>query len=363
MREDLARLGESSLRIPRPDEHPDDTRSVFDSDAARLFAIQVIATRGIGAKSIPLLLRDLEVFRPDEILALPPQLIASRYALTLETAEHLRTGRDRARALAEELYEDGVSVVLAGSAEYPSQLGGELRHRAPPVLFAWGNLDVLSGIGVGFCGSRAAAEKTLAVVSDCSRQLARRSVNVVSGYAQGVDMAAHEGALAAGGATTAILAEGISRFRLKDRIRRFETHDLLVLSQFSPGMTWTVGNAMQRNWTICALSDALVVAESRLEGGTYAAGLAAMELGRPLYVVEFEATDMGDGNRYFLERGAKPLRRRRGGEAAVERLLEDAALQAMRDALRSKSDRFVLYEADRDRRRKAAATESQPTLL
>ena len=63
--------------------------------------------------------------------------------------------------------------------------------------------------------------------------LAGNKINIVSGFAAGVDMNAHRAALAAGGTTTVVLAEGILRFRVKKEIRDlWDENRTLVVSEF-----------------------------------------------------------------------------------------------------------------------------------
>jgi predicted Rossmann fold nucleotide-binding protein DprA/Smf involved in DNA uptake len=79
---------------------------------------------------------------------------------------------------------------------------------------------------------------------------------------------------------------------------------------------------MTRNRTICALSDAVVVIESGLEGGTFEAGKTALALNLPLFCVEYaEPTESAAGNPYLLQHGAISLRRTRGGEPNLSRLV------------------------------------------
>ena len=87
------------------------------------------------------------------------------------------------------------------------------------LLLCRGNIELLKRVSVGFCGSREASEKGMATARDSSTLLANENINIVSGFAAGVDMNAHRAALAAGGTTTVVLAEGILRFRINKDIR------------------------------------------------------------------------------------------------------------------------------------------------
>ena len=97
---------------------------------------------------------------------------------------------------------------------YPQRLAYILGGRAPKSLSVMGNLEILFDDGVGFCGSRSASAQGLDAARDCAEVSVSQGVTVVSGNAKGVDRVAHRSALANGGRTVLVLAEGISRFRI-----------------------------------------------------------------------------------------------------------------------------------------------------
>ena len=134
-------------------------------------------------------------------------------------------------------------------------------------------------------------------------------VEFVSGFAAGVDMSAHRAALAAGGTTTVVLAEGILGFRVKKEIRDFwDEGRTLVVSEFGPNLPWSVSHAMQRNKTICGLSRAMVLIEARNTGGSIEAGRACQRMGLPLFAAVYEGSpESATGNEELLRIGAKRL--------------------------------------------------------
>lgn len=216
---------------------------------------------------------------------------------------------------AEQLADQGVRAVLLGEADYPDALAAS--RSAPPVLFVKGPLELLRTPGIGTCGSRHASAESLRVARVCSEAVVARKFNLVSGYARGVDMITHTGALTRGGATVAVLAEGIERFR----VRRGEFADLwdparvVVVSQFAPNQSWNVGAAMTRNAVISGLSRALLVVEAGETGGTLAAGLHALDRQQPVIVLQLSETPAG--NRILLEKGAILVRSRQELEARL----------------------------------------------
>jgi DNA processing protein len=205
-------------------------------------------------------------------------------------------------------------VLTASDRLYPAALKPVFGRLLPPDIWYFGNLDLLKAGGVGVCGSRNATEKGLAVAADCARQLSRRGINVVSGYAAGVDMVSHETALAESGSTIVVLAEGIDQFRIKRTIKPFwDWERVLVLSYFPRSAIWRSDRAMDRNKVIVALSDAVIVIEAREQGGTLNAGFSALRMGLPLFVAVYdEMNGAREGNRRLIEAGGIPLARRAG---------------------------------------------------
>lgn len=208
---------------------------------------------------------------------------------------------------------------------YPIMLKNLLKLNTPPVLSMIGNVRLLTNRKVGFSGSRKVSEKGLLVTRDCVEQLSReRGLSIVSGYAQGVDKEAHYMALHAGGSTIIVLPNGISSFYVKQELKEVWDWDrVLVISEYLPKDKWSVSRAMNRNNTIIGLSDAMVVIEAGLTGGSLDAGLRSLEDKKPLYVpIYSNYPESALGNRILLEKGANGIGRdRQTNRANVKALL------------------------------------------
>jgi DNA processing protein len=181
-------------------------------------------------------------------------------------------------------------VIGIGPADprYPGRL---LDLRSPPdPLWVEGDHAALSARAVSIVGTRRMTPYGARVARELAMALAEAGVVVVSGLAQGIDSAAHEGALAAGGETIAVLGAGIAshldevggrRRRLAHAIRG---HGALV-SEFppqAPAQRWTFA---QRDSTIAALGLATVVVEAPAGSGALITATEARRLRRPLYAV------------------------------------------------------------------------------
>ena len=264
-----------------------------------------------------------------ELHDLDARTLQNRLALPPEAAHALCEPTHRTLDTWDKLKKRGVEIFVLGQSKYPKRLWQLLDESAPPVLYCLGSSALFNLPAVGFCGSRKASQKGLCVAEDCAQLLAQEQINVVSGYAHGVDLAAHEGALKAGGTTTFVLAEGILNFRLKQQIKIFmnqsDFENMAVVSEFPPNLPWKAYNAMTRNRTICGLSNALIVIESGLEGGTFEAGKTALEIGEPLFCVDYaDPAESASGNPYFLQHGAIRLRRSKSGRPNLSQVAKVA---------------------------------------
>jgi DNA processing protein len=234
-----------------------------------------------------------------------------------------RERQDRVDAQAEDLSSQGIRALIRGLDGYPTRL--DAAPQAPPLLFCVGNPRVLSGDGIGMCGARNASAAGLEAARTCGEEVAALGMNVISGYARGVDTETHLGALGAGGRTIIVLAEGITRFRQKKVFgdSDFDPNQVVVVSQFAPGQVWTVGNAMTRNTVIAGLARALVVVEAGETGGTLNAGLRALQMKRPVLALNF-TTGTPLGNQVLFDQGARAVSSRRELRTALQALAEDS---------------------------------------
>ncbi len=196
------------------------------------------------------------------------------------------------------------------SPQYPKRLTDILGKKAPLSLNLWGNLALLDSPSIAFSGSRNVSEQGIKVTAHIAKQCAESGWVVISGHAKGVDTTAHVTALENGGNTIIVIAEGIETFKLRQEIKQIATpENILVISEFPSRAKWNVGYAMQRNKTILALSDAILIVEPRTEGGTYDAGQQALKYHIPLFIAEYETISPSpeSGSAYFLQHGAKIL--------------------------------------------------------
>ncbi len=144
------------------------------------------------------------------------------------------------------------------------------------------------GPRIAIVGSRRASPYGEAVAEQLASELARAGVVVISGLALGIDGAAHRGALGGGGVTVAVMGTGVDVVYPASHAGLAE--DIIaaggaLVSQFADGTTPRRHNFPARNWTMAALSDAVVVVEATEGSGALITAAAALELHKEVMAV------------------------------------------------------------------------------
>lgn len=140
---------------------------------------------------------------------------------------------------------------------------------------------------VALVGSRRTTLYGQTVAKRLAGDLARTGFCVISGLARGIDTAAHEGALEAGGATAAVLGTGIDLVYPPENLdlyRRVEAGGAIV-SEFPFGRRADRQSFAMRNRIVAGLSAAVVVVESDVDGGSMITARFAGEQGRQVFAV------------------------------------------------------------------------------
>ncbi len=200
------------------------------------------------------------------------------------TAETLREARfdcaaERARAA-----RLGFRILSVGEPGWPEALG---HLWDPPLALYAEGAATPDARAVAVVGTRRCTPYGQARAREIAAGLARAGWWVVSGLAEGIDLAAHEGALEAGGRTAAVLSHGLERTHPSSalRLRRRMAETGCVLSEFPLGRPPDTRTFPQRNRLVAALCRAVVVVESDVAGGSQITARFASELGRTVCAV------------------------------------------------------------------------------
>lgn len=180
-------------------------------------------------------------------------------------------------------------TILGGPT--PSSLGGWIARRAPLCAYSRGSLAIPAATpAIAIVGPRRATDRALGLAREIAAAIARAGGVVVSGGAQGVDRAAHEGALAAGGRTIAVLGDPLAAGGDERRAWMREQFDgasgrALSVTTSGPWMGHHDRLFVARNHHIAALSQAVLVVEGGEGSGTRHTAEAARLMGIPIWAL------------------------------------------------------------------------------
>jgi DNA processing protein len=259
----------------------------------------------------------------DRLWAADARALQMLGGISSQAARRIVAGRGEERRLDEELRragEAGVAVVTLEDAEYPALL--RTIPDPPLALYVRGRLaDERPGIAV--VGSRHASAYGLQCADRLGYDLALRGLAVVSGLARGIDGAAHEGALKAGGRALAVRGNGLAQIyplEHEELAARVAEQGALV-SEYPLETPPHARNFPRRNRIIAGLSLGVVVVEAARRSGALITADLALEQGREVFAVPGPMTAVtSQGTHALLKQGARLV-------TSVEDILEELGLE------------------------------------
>lgn len=197
-------------------------------------------------------------------------------------------------------------LVTPADPDYPVALSKI--HDPPLALYVAGDLTPRDRQCIAVVGSRRCTQYGRGVADRLGFQLAKSGFTVVSGLARGIDMAAHEGALKAGGRTIAVLGGALDRLYpaeaqpLADRIAKQGA----VISEYTLGREPDRTTFPYRNRVISGLSMGVVVVEADRKSGAMITADQAGEQGRQVFAVPGRIDQPSShGSHLLIRQGAK----------------------------------------------------------
>jgi len=190
---------------------------------------------------------------------------------------------------------------------------------APVVLYTRGDLSVCCELSIAIVGSRRASTYGTTTARIFAGRFAELGLTVVSGMARGIDTAAHQGVVAAGGLTAAVLGCGLATVyppenkNLMNEIARSG----VVISEFPMTTPPVPFNFPRRNRIISGLSLGVIVVEAAQRSGALITADFALEQGREVYAVPGKIDQASaSGTLNLIKQGAKMV-------TCIEDILED----------------------------------------
>ena len=269
-------------------------------------AIALMRIPGVGRKRYR---RLVEAFgSPSEVLAAPMQRLETVNDISRTTATAIKEQYDgpAARSYAAKVVQLGWAALSFDDPGYPTPLRSI--PDGPTLLFRLGEATAPDEKIIAIVGTRHPSEKGRLFASQFGSALARSGITVVSGMAEGIDSAAHNGALDGGGKTIAVLGSSLdiiypaSNKSLAARIKEQGA----IYSEYLPGTRPDRAFFPERNRIISGLSRGVVVVEAGCKSGALITASHALEQGRELFAVPGAPTDrMSEGTNELIRKGAR----------------------------------------------------------
>jgi DNA processing protein len=179
----------------------------------------------------------------------------------------------------------------------------------PIVLFAMGNISLLNKECLGIVGSRKATEMGKRVTFEMAKRIGEKGIVIVSGLAMGIDSQAHEGALASGGHTIAVLGNSLDHIypASNDKLaKKIVQYGGTLVSEYFPFLKTEKYNFVARNRIISGLSKGVLVTEAANKSGALITADFALDQNRNVYSIPGDINSrLSMGTNNLLKSGAK----------------------------------------------------------
>ncbi len=251
--------------------------------------------------------RLLAHFDSAEALWLEPDASLMRLDLPSSLLRQFCAGRKTIDLNREEerVAQTGATLITLEDDAYPQMLRS-LPDR-PLLLYVRGKLAEADDKCLAIVGTRKASRYGWDVANRLAQDLARHGVTIVSGLAQGIDAAAHRGALNGGGRTIAVVGTGIDSVypRQNEDLAREIADNGAIISELPLGTAPLGTNFPQRNRLISGLSLGLLVAEAPIKSGALNTVSHAIEQGRDVFAAPHNIfSPTGRGCNLLIQEGA-----------------------------------------------------------
>ena len=261
----------------------------------------------------------LEVFPdPEDAYLADEKAFADMELSAEELASLLDKNLTQAEKILEACEEKDIRICVLSEEDYPFRLKNI--DDPPLVLYYRGQLpDFDKAPAIAAVGTRKASAYGLTAARQLGFQLVRCGAILVSGAADGIDGAAMEGALKAGGIVVGVLGNGADVVYPKCNRRLFEDTRLrgCLLSEFPPETPPYKWNFPKRNRIISGLCNGVLVVEAPARSGALITARQALEQGRDVFAMPGNVgVDTSEGTNELLRSGA--ILARDGWDVVVE---------------------------------------------
>lgn len=231
---------------------------------------------------------------------LPAETVRGADSITLSSAEKIM-----------ELCEkQNIKIVTADEEAFPSRLR-EI-YNPPTVLFYKGDISSINDrLNIGVVGTRKPSDYSRKTAAAIVHTLAKHGFDIISGFAEGIDICAHLECIKSGGRTFAVVGSGLDYPYPRSNVpyREIIEENGAIISEYLPGTQPYPGNFLLRNRILAGLSMGVAVIEAGVQSGSLNSAAHAVSQGKPVFAVP--PCDLFDsrykGNVSLIREGAIPL--------------------------------------------------------
>jgi len=279
--------------------------------------LRLIRTDNVGATTFTKLIKHFG--SADRALGASVSELAKIDGVGFKTAERVAATRGKFDVTAElELaHKLDIWIINLDDKRYPPAL--KQIYDPPPVLYIKGSLTREDNLAISIVGSRRCSLYGQEQASRLAHFLSSAGFTICSGMARGIDTAAHQGALSAGGRTIAVQGCGLANVYPSENKKLFEliAESGACISELPLGYEPLSENFPPRNRIIAGLSLGTIVVEAGFRSGALITARMALENNREVMAVPGKIdSPLSKGTHRLIKQGAKLIE-------SVEDVMED----------------------------------------
>lgn len=202
---------------------------------------------------------------------------------------------------------NNIKIITFEDVNYPKLL--KEIYSPPTILFVKGDIACLNNVCVGIVGSRSCSKMAENFSYKLSKELSSVGITIVSGFAYGIDISAHRGAMEVG-STACVLGSGLLNIYPANHIKYIDkilNKGGCILSEFTLDEAPLPANFPRRNRIISGLSKAIAVIEAGIKSGSLITTRFALEQNREIFAVPTFPGGRNSATNMLLKQGAKFL--------------------------------------------------------
>ncbi len=215
---------------------------------------------------------------------------------------------DKVNSYIHRLKENNIQVIYPSHPDYPQKLKNI--YNPPDILYVKGRLKETIGQynrNIAIVGSRLPDTYGREIAGYFARELGKRSINIISGLAKGIDSVAHKGSLEGNGYTVGVLGCGINLVYPRENMELYINMEEkgAIISEYGLDAEPMPYHFPNRNRIISGLSDGVLIVEAKEKSGSLITADFALEQGKQVYAVPGRIFDKNSaGTNKLIKMGA-----------------------------------------------------------